>query len=238
MRSTFSHSGDIGDIAYAMPTIKALGGGTLLLSQSKTTRIVMNRANIDFVKPLLESQDYIDLVDEYRGEQVCYNLDYFHQYWRENSQYGISLAAWQCRAFSVPESVLNEQWITGLEPKKVSPVIIHRSPRYHNSNFDWKRVVTKYKGKINFVGLASEHSEFTKEFNYVPHAVVKDALEMAQIIAGAEVFIGNQSFPAALAEGLKKHKILETYMIDPNCIFERLDCQNVFTPNMYLPEVC
>jgi len=47
-----------------------------------------------------------------------------------------------------------------------------------------------------------------RDIKYVPTA---NFLELAQIISGCDVFIGNQSSPFALAEGMKKNRIQETY---------------------------
>ena len=47
---------------------------------------------------------------------------------------------------------------------------------------------------------------------------VNNFLEMATIIAGSKLFIGNQSFPFSLAEGLKANRLLEVYFQCPNVI--------------------
>jgi ADP-heptose:LPS heptosyltransferase len=53
----------------------------------------------------------------------------------------------------------------------------------------------------------------------IPHLIyrpVRDFLEMASVIAGAKLFIGNQSFPFSLAEALKANRLLEVYFECPN----------------------
>jgi hypothetical protein len=47
---------------------------------------------------------------------------------------------------------------------------------------------------------------------------VEDALHMAEVIAGCDTFVGNQSFPFAIAEGLKVTRVLESYQGAPNVI--------------------
>jgi ADP-heptose:LPS heptosyltransferase len=47
---------------------------------------------------------------------------------------------------------------------------------------------------------------------------VRDFLELAELIAGCKLFIGNQSFPYSLAEGLKVPRILELDPADPNVV--------------------
>ena len=60
--------------------------------------------------------------------------------------------------------------------------------------------------------------ENTKEVIYTP---TKNFLEVAQLIAGSKLFIGNQSAPYAVAEGLKHNSILEVTLPSPDCIYER-----------------
>jgi hypothetical protein len=43
---------------------------------------------------------------------------------------------------------------------------------------------------------------------------------MASIISGSKFFIGNQSFPFSIAEGLKAKRVLEVYYRAPNIIVE------------------
>jgi hypothetical protein len=50
------------------------------------------------------------------------------------------------------------------------------------------------------------------------HLKVKDALEMAMFIYASPLFLGNQSMPFAIAEGLKVDRILEHYQSCPNVI--------------------
>lgn len=237
-KNSFCHAGDAGDCCYSLPTIKALGGGTLYLNLvTGIAREPMTPQKRDWLAPLLEAQEYIKSVEMYRGQAVAYNLNYFRNYWREHlNEFGVSLAEWHCRAFEVDPVCLNKPWLE-CEAKLIEPVVIHRSERYQNKDFDWKRVLEKYKGQCVFIGLEQEHRKFTGQFSYLPFYKVTSALDMAQVINGAKLFVGNQSFPNAVAEGLKKPKILEVWAADPNTIFERPDLQAVWSRTMYLPEV-
>jgi hypothetical protein len=49
---------------------------------------------------------------------------------------------------------------------------------------------------------------------------VSNFLELARVIAGCKFFIGNQSFPFAVAEGLKVPRALELCFECPNVIPE------------------
>ena len=237
MGLSFKHAGDAGDVVFSLPTIRALGGGTLYLNKLPgLVREVMTQAKRDFIAPLLESQPYISSVQMYSGNAVCYDLNYWREYYFKHPEKGLSLASFCCRAFDVDESVLNEPWLV-CDKKEIEPVVIARSPRYHLAEFPWKRVVQKYKSQSVFVGLQAEHAEFCSAFGYVPFYNVANALDLAMVINGAKLAILNQSFPGAIAEGLKKPKILECCPSHPDCCFERADAQNIFTRNVFLPDI-
>jgi len=56
-----------------------------------------------------------------------------------------------------------------------------------------------------FVGLPDEHKEFERITGWsVAYHPVKNLLEMAELIAGADRFIGNQSVALSVAIGLGK----------------------------------
>jgi hypothetical protein len=57
------------------------------------------------------------------------------------------------------------------------------------------------------------------------------------LIAGSELFIGNQSCANAVAEGLKHPLIQETSTIHPDCIYVRPEAQHVDTGACVLPDI-
>src|SRR2546430_16669588 len=63
-RRRFYHSGDLGDIIYALPAIRALGGGTLYLGPEirlpfkVRTRQQFNWTSFEALAPLLRFQPY------------------------------------------------------------------------------------------------------------------------------------------------------------------------------------
>jgi hypothetical protein len=62
-----------------------------------------------------------------------------------------------------------------------------------------------------------------KAIPHLKYHSVNDFLEFAQIIAGCKFFIGNQSFPFAVAEALKIKRALEVCFECPNVIPEGKD---------------
>src|SRR5262245_4479727 len=129
MRS-FKHSGDMGDIIYALPTIRIVGGGNLFLSKADFTRHQPNAAYLANIGPLLECQSYIKSVQLYDGRAVAFDLDLFRFIKNDCT----NIAVRHLRAFGLPESEIDRQWLF-VEPKPVAPVLINVTGRYRNRNF-------------------------------------------------------------------------------------------------------
>jgi len=98
-------------------------------------------------------------------------------------------------------------------------------------------VVMKYGDRIMFVGTKDEHTSFCNEFGSVPYRATKNLLEVAELINGAFLFIGNQSCANAIAEGLKAPTIQETSLDIPDCIFKRPNAQYVIDGSCILPGI-
>ena len=92
----------------------------------------------------------------------------------------------------------------------LSEAVISRSLRYHNPLFPWKEVLARYGRDAVFVGHPEEHRAFTADYGPVPLRTCRDLLEVAQVIKGSWLFIGNQSAPAAIALGCGVRTIMET----------------------------
>ena len=71
------------------------------------------------------------------------------------------------------------------------------------------------------VGLDEEHEDFCKKFGEVEHLHTIDLYDVAEAIAGASLFIGNQSSPNAIANALRAPSIVETCLYAFDCIYER-----------------
>ncbi len=235
--TTFVHGGDVGDLIYALPTVRELGGGTLIMSPC-ATREKMTAMKAARIAPLLEFQPYIKCTAfEEQAPPAAYNFNTFRS--RLPTSKGKSLALIQSEMFGKNGHTTNAPWLTVDRPVKFDgyDVILHRSTRYHNAAFPWKRVVQKYGKRALMVGLEQEYSIFTKEFGKVEFHRTGDFLELARVIAGAKLFIGNQSAPYSIAEGLKRPAILESCPTALDCQFNRPDVQNDPSGKVKLPEL-
>jgi hypothetical protein len=118
--------------------------------------------------------------------------------------------------FGMKDPELSSAWLAVPDPKNYGRPVFSRSSRYRNPAWDpfWQSLKQNAPDAI-FVGTKDEY----RDFGHGEHVEVRDALELAQVIAGCSVFVGNQSFAYALAEGLKVRRVLEVYPQVPNCIF-------------------
>lgn len=233
MRMYFSHSGDLGDIIYALPTIRACGGGSLyLFNIPGRTAHGMDAGKVDRLKPLLLAQDYIDDV-EYRDHATDSPLNGFRHHAKHGNLADCHLAThgfdWRHRV---------KRWLNGVKPAHAYDVIVTRTPRYRNQNFPWREAVERYSGRIGFVGFQDEHMAFCDENGEVPLVQANDFMELAQVIEGSKLYIGNATAATAVAEGLKHDMLVEvcpTYHTP--CVYQRLGCVLCWDGKIEWPEV-
>ena len=231
----FLHAGDMGDIIFSLPTIRALGGGELhldplgglydpLVKWADRKQTKLNEDMILSLKPVLELQPYINKVFCLGAKTKCdYNLNEFRKHIRYNNLSDSHLAA-----FNLPLEERDKQWLT-IEPKKVAKTVICRSVRYHGNYSFWEANLGNIlKDDTIFVGLPKEHEifeyTFGKKVKFYPTPTI---MELAQVISGSELFISNQGLPHALAEGMKKNLICEVYRVYPSAVFKRVGAEYV-----------
>lgn len=223
------HSGNIGDIVYSLPALRKLALRreeqiALYIKCNVITtyypgavhplkNILINEEYLERLKPLLVCQDYIGSVEKYEGQEIEFNLDLFRRAVPDTTRSHIP--RWYFPGLKLTCD-LSTPWL------KVSPwhglsgnIIIARSARYQNPRLSYEFLKDYDCG---FVGLPEEHQTFCDRFFELPHFQVDNYLELAQIIDTCKLFVGNQSFPFALAEGLKTPRILEVCPFASNVI--------------------
>ena len=242
---TFKHSGDLGDIIYSLPTIKLLGGGILYLditggedepickAQCMDGKTKFNKITYDYIKPLLEIQDYITEVKIYKSEKIDYNLNNFRYKFADPNSRSKTKNLLDCHleSFNLPVWNSNDSWLkTDNVIKLDRKTIITRTPRYQ-SNYAWYQSNKfKIRDKCIFVGLPKEHDYFEWALDIkVPYYPTKTALDMARVLSGSNSFITNQTSTLAIAIGLGTVPIAQE--VDPrvpNCVFTDKKNMNYF----------
>lgn len=203
----FFHTGDLGDIVAMLPVMRHMGGGDLFLGRSSRQlgqhqypREPMTDARYAFLAPLLAAQEYV-LKVSHEDDPAGIDMDFTTVRKHKNGR-AQSLVDWHGR-FAGINDLDKSPWL------KVKPSdelrgkqVICRSLRYHAPGFVWHSFIKRFSDPV-FMGLDGEHEEFCRVIRRtIPHRKVKDALEMAELMAGSKQIIANQSAPGWIAMGL------------------------------------
>jgi len=212
----FYHRGSLGDIIYSLPTIIAHDVEAVLY--------LRDRIHIAFHKELLKTQSYIkDVRWVMDGKKYGFiwaktpfvNLCHFEDIaWRKRNQHLV------LSHLETPNKKydLSKIWLHSIEPKHVADVIIQRSLNYHDKEeIDWK-LLNPIKDRCKVIGFEGEQSRLKRHFGVdIEFYKVENALELARIIKGSKLFVGNQSIGFALAEAMKHPRVLEVCYAFNNC---------------------
>jgi GR25 family glycosyltransferase involved in LPS biosynthesis len=226
---TMSHAGDLGDLIYGLPTIERLcsdSGATadLVLYRSEgMVRQPWTPASVERVRSLLLQQPYIAKV-RYEPTPEGTVLDV----WRKKYKAKFNLTDNQLDGLGLPRHDHSAGWLRNIEAKQVAPIVFHRSPRYRSVLFPWKQIVKEAAGKAVMVGSVDEHADFVRLFGDIPYRPTPTLLELAEVIAGCSLFVGNQSAPLAVANGLCKDVVIELPLRPRNTVFRREGCFTSF----------
>ena len=235
-RPVYYHSGNIGDIIYALYAIKKNGGGKLLIGpqQNGTSpcAVPISKPQFEAMRDLLEMQPYLDSVafrEEYPVNEITVDLNKFRDNWddknvrMEQAIHNLSLMHFYTLGIAERFNP-DEGWLYVENPIKTGRIIVHRSKRYRSrlKEFPWSDLVKRLSDKILFVGYDDEYSDFVSKFGKVSFWKARNITEVAQLIAGGVAFIGNQSAPCAIALGYGKCVWQEAWIEkSADCLFER-----------------
>jgi len=227
----FKHTGHAGDVIYSIPAMKALAKGKKIhlyfeLHQpnrdfTKQMRhpngnVMLTEKSVSLFAPLMQQQPEIEYFGAWNGEPIHYDLTAFRSFPFDYRMY--SITRWYFLTFAVTAD-LGKPWLQITPDHRFSDkIVIARSSRYHALDISYS-FLTKYKN-LYFVGVPEEYEAMKKEIPDLQYQSVSNFAELAAIIAGSQLFIGNQSFPFSLAEALKVPRILEVYYQCPNVVPE------------------
>lgn len=214
----FGHAGDLGDCIASLPTVRALGGGEYVcFHREKGCRESLQGQRFESLKSLLEIQPYIDRVSWTEAPEITV-LDF--STFRGAYRKGINLA--QQHAWHLGVTISEAPWLIAPASEIAKGrTVFARSRRYHNDRFPWDKILQRHPDPL-FVGLPDEYLAFqTKWGKPIQHHTAGNLLELASLIAGCALFIGNQSCPFWIAAGLGVPLIQESWETDANSIIER-----------------
>ena len=237
MGKHYVHGGKAGDLLLQLTVIATHREGHLRLWPNP--HVGTSPWGIEFARtmfPLLEIQPYIQSVSytDQPPQQDEVNMDIFRYGWLGH----LNLSDMLHEKLQIPYWSRTQPWLHVPDPLKISRVIFARCPRYHNARMPWRQIMAKYKKyQPTFVGHADEHQDLQRIVGPLAYYPTRDYLTLARVIAGCDLFVSNQSSPHAIAEGLKKRKLLEVAIHDNNCHWERSDATYVRDGGEELPDL-
>lgn len=227
-----STTGDVGDLVFLLGIIRQIpdgphtlclryGGGTKYRNSQDIQRLY------DLTHPLVVRQSYFADV---KIIEPSTQVDWASERFRDNGLFfapGESLMQAHLNNLIKVHGIgrdfsLDEPWLS-VDPSPITKgrIVINRTERYRNDFFSWSDVVRHYGDRLLFIGLPHEHQQFCDQFGQVEFTPTSNMLETAELIAGSDLFIGNQSCANAINEGLKHRSIQETCLWIPDCVFGR-----------------
>lgn len=222
---TFAHSGGLGDIVYAIPTIQALGGGHLYIKTGSPCAypdnwehmgggIKVTETMAEAMLPFLEVQAGITGCSIHRGEEITYDLDCFRNKRRLGRGH---LAQHHLDAFGV-NADLTKPWLRVTPDESYREVVvINRTSRYHAKGITGDSYAFFCESKPLFIGNEDEYRALKRHVPSLAYEPTPSLQRAAEIIAGCKLFVGCQSCCYAIAEGLKANRVLEVCERTPNC---------------------
>lgn len=194
---------------------------------------------------LLNQQPYI--VDSFwapPGHVAVEGMDYFdcdpfRRRLLRHFQPGRTISDYVAEVLGVPTSCSQRPWLTVDVPMHVEgcPVLMCRTERYRNYSFPWHEVIKKYAGRIAFVGHQHEWETCCQMWGQIPYCPTETIWDLARLIAGCRLFIGNQSLALAIAEGFKKPVLMECWPKLPDTIWNRPNATAWLNKPVPLPEI-
>lgn len=230
MELTFKHSGKMGDVIMSLPFIKNMGGAkTFYLSDQNSWGF--SRGLHEFMKPLLEVQDYIGEVQTWANQPINYDLDEFRTIM--NSSFHETMPGCYFRKFGQPEEMdfQTKPWVTvpdiELSRSFYNTIIVSRTPHLHGrdtNNSVYTSLLNTPDREIVFLGTENEYAEFKNLYgDKLDYHPVSNALELAVALKQSGQLFANQSLIYSIAESLKITIHLEKRMdiAATDCMFKR-----------------
>jgi hypothetical protein len=249
---TYRHSGTLGDLIYSLSVVKKMAqdDAMFLVALNNIENCVaqygyrpeevspehrgrFTEKDFEWLRPLLKRQSYIKEVGTWTQgtTEPDVDLDKFRGVLFRGFE-GNYVEAYH-KTFNLPFMMrdYDDPWLEA-DAIETKPIVVSRTSRYRDPNGDakWIEIVAPNVEHAIFVGTAQEHKDFEQTIgDKIDYRPVQDFLELAGIVAGAELVCANQNFVYSLAMGLGKTTVLETIKIKPlqqnECFFPRTNTQ-------------
>lgn len=213
--------GDLGDAVASLCAIKAVPDGPhdiYFVDRRPAVAPFIEREHI--VRPLYEACPYVRAV-RISEDDVDLDLTTFRRHFSNKRTLAMSQKV-HLESLGVDMSAYDQTsaWIPVIG-KPHDRIVLHRSPRYRNPHFPWKKLVQYFGDQCVFVGMPQEHDDFQKTVGTsVERMAFPNLLMLAEFAAGARWSVGNQSAPFNVFEAIKTRRILEVCLWQPDCLYK------------------
>jgi len=234
-----SHGGDASDIVYGLALARRIADAhacrvTLYVPRDRPAHLAqgaaqvhgreftMSEAAFDFLQPYLAMQAYVKEVLFLREAEIppgAVRLDP-HRFLQGLNVSAGNIADFAGKIYGISVDA-SEAWLQAHKRGEDSPrwpLTLGFSLRHRNASIDYSLLA--HIDGVRFVGLPEEYEDFRNRYalpNLIHHRCAT-AVELAEAIGAARVFIGNQSLAFAIAEGLKVNRALESCELAPNVV--------------------
>ena len=230
----FSHSGHSGDMVHAIPAMYALAKGrkiNLFLELNKPNlnftkgmkhpngNVMFTQKSVELFAPLLLNQPQFNRCEALAGQTIHYNLSVFRDFPFDYRMGSIS--RWYFLTFGITWD-LGKKWLDVTPDQSYhDAIVVVRTFRYRTPGISYD-FLKKYP-RVVLVGMKDEYEDMKQHIPHLEYKPVANFLEMAKVIAGCKLYVGNQSFPSALAEALKVKRVIELFFRVPTTVVEGPD---------------
>lgn len=222
----FSHSGNIGDVLYSVPTINYLTGGEkkaiLYLKAAKYELGDQYEALRDLLLQQNGIKEVIPFIPENKEDWNWFRwpglkMDYDLDLARGQSGKGrIHIIKRYFDTFGIKKDhkIVPFLKLDSFFKREERYALISLSPRWHGYLVNWKKIYEEAKekhGKVYFTGFISEWLTFQRLFGQIEHIAAENMLKVARLIRDCEALYCNQGPALVIAQGLGKK-----YYLAPN----------------------
>lgn len=221
--NSFKHSGAFGDLIYSLPVVKHFGGGDFYLHLNQIDWVGqhyygsppnpfhqgrLTQADFEYMKEFMLAQTYITKFEVLnpKTSMISHNLDRFRAPFVRHPGNYVDIYS---DVFGIKDPVEKTKirttpWLTVPTPNKLASLVVNRSERWIADPIpkEWKEAVESAPSAV-FIGLPQEHAKFVKDTGInIDYHPTETLLEVASVIAAADMYMGNQSSGLAVAIGL------------------------------------
>lgn len=186
--------------------------------------VCCNEPMWEMLKPLIESQPYIESFEKYTGQPYDINFHAIRTSTIVNLPNG-AIQNWVSLGFPDLQTDISKPWISLDDkcPENIlnqvkRKIILNFTERYRNVNIDYY-FLQNYAPDLIFAGTEKEHFLFCTRWNLnIPRLEINNFLELAYAIKYSRFLLANQSLNWNIAEAMKTPRILEICAYAQNCI--------------------